>query len=1563
MITRIVSAIAIFALASLLLPFSAHAQDTGQSADLEQVTLQLIWKNQFQFAGYYVAKEKGFYRDAGLDVSIRPYEFGMNVTQDVLSRKADFGVGRSSLILEKLNGSEIFLLAAIYQHSPFILLTKQRPDLVSVGDLKDRKIMTTDDVVGMASLTAMLVANGVSEESYTKQEHSFDVDDLISGKTDALAGYISNEPYQMDKKGVPYRIFSPKDHGFDFYSDILFTAQQKYETNPDQVLRFYQASIKGWEYAFDNIEEVVGLIEEKYNSQNRSREALLFEANALKKMAYTPGVDFGDLNQSRIDQIAQVYRLLGLTQSTVELHDFYYQPENLSGDIQLGLTAEERQWLEKHPVIKVHNELNWAPFNFNQNGVAGGYSVDYMNLLAERIGVEVEYVSGEWGPLLQQVYDKELDVMLNIVKTPERMKHLLYTSSYIRNPNVIIAKEGSPYSDIQSLQGKRVTYPEGFFYDEILKEKFPDIIRVPRKDTLESLKAVYFEQADATLAELSVTRYLIKENLLTGLEIRGGFDAGNPELENLNIAVRNDWPELQSILQKAMRSISIQETNKLKNKWISSNSGQAANETMTSAGDSVLESELPTNLSAESGTSWIIVAAILVFAFLLLTALVLPRLYSDEDLARNFGSQRFRAVALIVISLMVVLVALLVGRTLDHNKKMALASIRDDLKVVHQSTLERIEFWMSDHQNFLTQLGRDPKLVEISRRLLEVPAQAKTLSTSLPLAEVREFFKQSERDSDNAGFFIINSDFISIGSERDENLGSKNFIGMQKPGLVARAFAGETMFIPPLHPGSEGDAQDEAVSIASKEPLAMFFAVPIRDADGIVLAVLAQRLRTEGRLTRIMQAGRIGKTSESYLINRDALMVTESRHRKLLIDIGLVKDTVDGKNYIQVRDPGGNILEGFIPPEPYEQLPLTRLAENVINLSQDDTLGSPGSKHSGMVINIGDSYRDYRGVPVFGAWMWIDKLGLGMATEIDVEDSLSGYYSLRFSLFVIASVTLILTISALLVTLVFGERATRTMRSARDELEERVIERTQELQNSEKRTRSIIDNAVDGIIVINDQGVVQSFSPAAESIFGYNAEEIIGKNVNILTPELTAAMHDGYIRQFFATGKATIVGKNREVVGLRKDGSQFPMDLAVGEAVLGNEHIFTGTIRDITERKEADQRLAEKEKQLRAALDNMSSGMLMFDRDGKVILLNDNYLNLFDFHRDLIFVGGDIEPSIRYQASRGDFGEGDIDILVEQAREVLHSRQGLTYESELSTGKIVETVLSPTPDGSTVAIYTDITERKLAELELRETRDLAEEATNAKSEFLASMSHELRTPMNAILGYSEILIEEAEDAEQEGFIPDLKKINQAGTHLLSLINDVLDLSKIESGKMEAFAESFEVDQLIDEVSSTVLPLVEKNGNKLVIQRDDELGEAHQDLTKLRQALYNLMSNAAKFTHEGTITLRVKHNDQAGVECLSMAVSDTGIGISEEKIERVFEAFTQADESTTRNYGGTGLGLAISRRFCQMLGGTLNLESELGKGSTFTITIPANLTETRQNPTEVQGSSANVSSDK
>jgi signal transduction histidine kinase/putative methionine-R-sulfoxide reductase with GAF domain len=233
-----------------------------------------------------------------------------------------------------------------------------------------------------------------------------------------------------------------------------------------------------------------------------------------------------------------------------------------------------------------------------------------------------------------------------------------------------------------------------------------------------------------------------------------------------------------------------------------------------------------------------------------------------------------------------------------------------------------------------------------------------------------------------------------------------------------------------------------------------------------------------------------------------------------------------------------------------------------------------------------------------------------------------------------------------------------------------------------------------------------------------------------------------------------------------------------------------------------------------------------------------------------------------------------------------------------------------------------------------------EEASGHKSEFLANMSHELRTPLNAIIGYSEMLQEEAEDLGEAALLPDLGKINAAGKHLLELINDILDLSKIEAGKMDLYLETFSVQDLVRDVAAIVRPLVDKNVNTLVVNCPDDVGVMHADLTKVRQALFNLLSNAAKFTDHGTITLDASRESGADGDWLTFAVSDTGIGMTDEQLGRLFEAFSQAEASTRTKYGGTGLGLAISRQFCRLMGGDITVISAYGEGSTFTVRLPA-----------------------
>jgi PAS domain S-box-containing protein len=352
--------------------------------------------------------------------------------------------------------------------------------------------------------------------------------------------------------------------------------------------------------------------------------------------------------------------------------------------------------------------------------------------------------------------------------------------------------------------------------------------------------------------------------------------------------------------------------------------------------------------------------------------------------------------------------------------------------------------------------------------------------------------------------------------------------------------------------------------------------------------------------------------------------------------------------------------------------------------------------------------------------------------------------------------------------------------------------------------QAILDNAVDGIFTFNEHGTIRSFNRAAERIFGYPADGIVGRSITLLVP-------DG------EGGQALTSPGQREVTGRRENGTTFPMDLGVGEVQQDGNRLLIGMARDITDRRRAEE-------------------------------------------------------------------------------------------------------------------------------ELLNAKEAAEGANRAKSTFLANMSHELRTPLNAIIGYSEMLAEEARDSGNDEYVPDLEKIQRAGSHLLGLINSVLDLSKIEAGKMDLYLETFDLPAMLRDVTATIQPLIQQKGNRLVVETPDDLGEMHADVTKVRQTLFNLLSNASKFTENGTITLRAERESVGDVPWISFAVSDTGIGMSADQLGKLFQAFTQADVSTTRKYGGTGLGLVITRRFCQMMGGDITVESTENVGTTFIMRLPARVAE-------------------
>jgi adenylate cyclase len=386
------------------------------------------------------------------------------------------------------------------------------------------------------------------------------------------------------------------------------------------------------------------------------------------------------------------------------------------------------------------------------------------------------------------------------------------------------------------------------------------------------------------------------------------------------------------------------------------------------------------------------------------------------------------------------------------------------------------------------------------------------------------------------------------------------------------------------------------------------------------------------------------------------------------------------------------------------------------------------------------------------------------------------------------------------------------------------------------------------------------------------------------------------------------------------------------------------------------------------AIESISDGFALYDTEDRLVLSNSRFRHRIPGNRDPTALQGiTFEDLMRRTAASGSVraAQGRVEEWLAE-RLASHRHPSGVQVTEWADGRWLQYDERRCEGLGTVSVYTDITKIKQAEQRLEQAmqetqvaKEAAEEANRTKSAFLANMSHELRTPLNAIIGYSEMLQEEAEDLGQEVFVPDLKKIHGAGKHLLSLINDVLDLSKIEAGRMDLHIEDLDVITLVDDVASTITPLIEKNANKLIVERDPTLDRMRGDLTKLRQVLFNLLTNATKFTEHGTITLAVTRERNADRDWARFAVTDTGIGLTPEQMGRLFQAFSQAETSTAQKYGGTGLGLAISRRFCQMLGGDVTVESTIGIGSTFTVRLPLNGVEVNTDLTPVTEASASA----
>jgi polar amino acid transport system substrate-binding protein len=544
----------IIILAILFVPVQVSAQNTP----LEKVTLRLVWKHQFQFAGYYMAIHKGFYAKRGLDVDIIECDLEINNLKAVTTGETEFAVGRSSLLIDMARGANIVALFAAYQHSPFMLLSKAFNGIDKPADLRGKHIMLTPDAASSGELITMLLNAGLSKKDYISQPHSYNVDDLINGNTDALASYVSNEPYKMIQQGLPYSILHPADYGFDMYADILFTSAKMAKEKPVLVDNFYEASIEGWKYAFANITETVSIIHQFYNSQNRSREALLFEAQELKKLAFDERKNFGTLLPHRFRSMTQIYLLAGIIDKAPKLDKFIYKPP--VG--KLNLTYDELEYIKDKQVLNICIQKNWLPYENIQGNNYQGILADFSHLVRDKAGLSMYPIATDSS---QQALTLTLQGICDLTTAATyqtgRNNLLLFSEAYINIPLVYVSQK--PVNDINPIKTTVAISTSSPYYNIILRNK-KHYTFIETGSSLESLKMLQEGSVDALIGSQAHIKFLLADNKISGFNL-SDYNLGNLKT---SFAMNHQHQVLLSILNKTLEIITPKDRDKIMSQWI-----------------------------------------------------------------------------------------------------------------------------------------------------------------------------------------------------------------------------------------------------------------------------------------------------------------------------------------------------------------------------------------------------------------------------------------------------------------------------------------------------------------------------------------------------------------------------------------------------------------------------------------------------------------------------------------------------------------------------------------------------------------------------------------------------------------------------------------------------------------------------------------------------------------------------------------------------------------------------------------------------------------------------------
>ncbi|NOQ34616.1 MAG: transporter substrate-binding domain-containing protein [Methylococcaceae bacterium] len=1452
-----------FLLTLSILVFCIQAQALAdESQSLQKVRLQLTWKHQFQFAGFYAAIEQGFYAKRGLEVELLEYNNDIDIVDEVITGKVDYGLDNTQVISKRLHGAPISLLGSYFKRYPFVILAQK--GITSIKQLKGKRLMIADKDKKLALFKYILKNTGLKiGKNITTVSHSFNVLPFVNNKVDAMSAYVFNEPFLLQEQGKKYEVLELVDFLPMAGDSFLFTSEKKAYANPQQAKDILEASNEGWQYALAHQDEIIELILTKY-SDEKSREALKFEAERVAALIMPKAFPIGSISVERLRPMANILLEMGEIENLEHLDGFLLASLSTA---KIPLTKEEQQWIKQHPSFTVGN-YPAEPYLFQEQGVNKGYLVDMLQAVSQQVGLKVEFHFQLLKSVISGMQAGTIDVSMALINSESRQSFLSFSESIFPISLMSFARsETTDISDFNSLKGKKIASYEGYILNHFFKKYLPKSELVLAQDIKGMLRLVAMGKADVAVQELYTGEYALRKYKLTNVNSKGLISFNSEKTTKAHIfGVRKELPLLKSILDKSFQALPSVEKQRIWNYWFENKKTNDNNVIKLTPKEQhwlkqhpkiilgVPENLPPVAFKGKKGQP----AGFIVDYF--------------ERLNELLGTQ----------------ISLQLSPTMSELKEKIVLGKIDGIALLHP-----------------------------------VSAWKKQLEFSQTVFETQQYLFV-RNDYEFAAVQLADLHGKSVGYLKGIQISSE--ILQQHPEIKGIAYDTIEALVKSLL-SKEVEAVMGHITVEywrKNKGQFSFRLANIIEASSkeIVTAVRKDLSPLIPILNKAITA--IGEVETNQLINKWLGDIeTSSQNSTILLT---KKEQAWIRNHPIIRVPVFNIK-----PFNYWDNGAKGIAVDILNRVVEKT-GIQVEYQQGMSgTEALNNMRQHKKIEV---------LANAKSTK-EREDFLlfsEDYLKLPWVMFTRQDNNSIFSLEDLTgktIAVVKGESLHKRLTKEFPHIKQHLVSDTGEALAavSDGQADAFIGNLTVAQYHITNLGF-SNLKVTAHIDFEPQTQAIAVRND---LSELASILDKG-LKSITQVERSAI---NRKYFSLNVEKKINYTDL--WELLLAITLVFFIIVywnyslqRQITKRKLVEAKLFKSHAELEGII-NSAERIAIFIKDlnGVYRLVNDYFETVLGIKKEAI-IGKTDRELWRISVSQK---------IIDMDYKVIADKKAVTYLEKIphvdGGWHHYETTKKPLYDkegqiSGLLGFATNITE-------LKQAKEKADAANQAKSQFLANMSHELRTPLNAILGFSQLMSgsENLTAKQQEN----LQIINSSGDYLLSLINDILDISKIEAGQIEIHKTDFDLYLLLDEIKLTFKAALKKKTLIFSSELSSNLPHViHTDKTKLRQILVNLISNAIKFTEKGQVILRLSHQELSENKILlNGEVEDTGYGIAENELDKVFQKFSQTS-SGLNSQQGTGLGLSISRQFAQLMGGDISVVSEIDKGSTFKFQIKVDKTE-------------------